>query len=218
MDLVLQVKNKQILHDMNVYFGPNIEVIKMIETTKKNHLQVVAMDHDEGIYTILTWNFDENIEFNCKQTIPDPKDDVGYHVVKGMNLKMNYLLNQHHLIDLEYNIPLRQTCVDQKLDPQCTSYNAQLKMVTDLFNQRKIYQDGMKFLGVEKASCLFYPLSRMNLILWRDINLLGEDADLIKGSCSLDDCNIVIDGISLFHYFADNSELIESIHQMFINA
>jgi hypothetical protein len=91
-------------------------------------------------------------------------------------------------------------------------------MVTDLFNQRKIYQDGMKFLGVEKASSIYYPLNRMELILWRDINLLGEDADLIKGSCTLDNCNIVVDGTSLFHYFADNSELIESIHSMYINA
>lgn len=41
------------------------------------------------------------------QTVPDPSDDVAYHVVKGMNKKMNYLINQNHMIDLEYNIPLR---------------------------------------------------------------------------------------------------------------
>jgi hypothetical protein len=69
----------------------------------------------------------------------------------------------------------------------------------------------MKFLGVEKASSLYYPSNRMELILWRDINTLGEEADLIKNSCSLDNCNIVIDGVSLFHYFADNAELIDSI-------
>ena len=57
------------------------------------------------------------------QCIPDPKDYVGYHVVKGMNLKMNYLINQNHVIDLEYNIPLRQTCVDQGLDPANVSYS-----------------------------------------------------------------------------------------------
>jgi hypothetical protein len=76
----------------------------------------------------------------------------------------------------------------------------------------------MKFLGVEKASSLFYPLNRMELILWRDINVLGEDASLIESSCTLDNCNIVIDGISLFHYFADNADLIESIHTMYMNA
>lgn len=91
-------------------------------------------------------------------------------------------------------------------------------MIGDLFNQRKVFQDGMKFLGVEKASSLFYPLCRMDLILWRDINALGEEADLIEKSCTVEDCNIVIDGISLFHYFADNSDLIEAIHTLFLEA
>lgn len=73
----------------------------------------------------------------------------------------------------------------------------------------------MKFLGVEKASCLFYPLCRMDLILWRDIHNLGERAELIEQSCTVEDCNIVIDGISLFHYFAENSELIEAMHSLY---
>ena len=149
------------------------------------------------------------------QTKPDPSDDVGYHVVKGMNLKMNYLINQNHVIDLEYNIPLRQTCVNQDLDPSCVSYTKQLNNITNMFNQRKIYQDGAKFLGTEKSSVLFYPLSRMDLVLWQSIYALGEDPDLIANSCDLDACNIVIDGNSLFHYFADNAELVERIHEMF---
>lgn len=66
------------------------------------------------------------------------------------------------------------------LDPSCISYNGQLRMLNSLYNQRKVYQDGMKFLGVEKASSLFYPLCRMDLILWRDINVLGENADLFR--------------------------------------
>jgi len=67
----------------------------------------VAQDNSNGIYTILTWDFDQNIEVCLKQTKPNPKDKVGYHVVKGMNLKMNYLITQDHVFDLEYNIPLR---------------------------------------------------------------------------------------------------------------
>lgn len=88
-------------------------------------------------------------------------------------------------------------------------------MINDFFNQRKVYIDNQKFLGVEKASSLFYPLSKMDLILWRDINDLGEKAELIKQTCSLIQFNIVIDGTSLFHYFADNSDLIEQIHQRY---
>lgn len=91
-------------------------------------------------------------------------------------------------------------------------------MIGDLFNQRKVFQDGMKFLGTEKASCLFYPLCRMDLILWRDINSLGESADLIEKSCTVEDCNIVVDGNSLFHYFADNSEIIEAMNKLFLTA
>jgi hypothetical protein len=72
-------------------------------------------------------------------------------------------------------------------------------------------------LGVEKAFCLFYPLSRMDLLLWSNINALGEKADLIQKTCTLNQFNLVIDGISLFHYFADNSEIIEQIHASYTN-
>jgi len=51
----------------------------------------------------------------------------------------------------------------------------------------------------------------MDLLLWQNINTLGEKPELIQQTCALNQCNLVIDGISLFHYFADNSELIEQI-------
>jgi hypothetical protein len=38
MDLQLIVKNKQVFKDMNVFFAPSIEVIKVVETSIKNHL------------------------------------------------------------------------------------------------------------------------------------------------------------------------------------
>jgi hypothetical protein len=41
----------------------------------------------------LTWDFELNVEKNLLQCCPDKSDQVGYHVVKGMNLKMNFLLN-----------------------------------------------------------------------------------------------------------------------------
>jgi hypothetical protein len=78
---------------MSVTFGDNVEVIKLIETATKNCLQIVAVDNSNGIFTILTWDFDQNIEVCLLQTEPNPKDSVGYHTVKGMNLKMNYLIN-----------------------------------------------------------------------------------------------------------------------------
>jgi hypothetical protein len=53
-------------------------------------------------------------------------------------------------------------------------------MINNFFNQRKVYIDNQKFLGVEKPGVIFYPVSRMDLILWNDINLLGEKAELIR--------------------------------------
>jgi hypothetical protein len=58
-------------------------------------------------------------------------------------------------------------------------------MINDFFNQRKLYEDSSKFLGVEKAFCLYYPLSRMDLLLWENINVLGEKADLIQQTCTI---------------------------------
>ena len=78
---------------MNAYFGEKIEVLKIIETINKNWLQIKVKDHDEGIITVVTWDFDNNMEQSLMQMYQDPKDLVGYHVVKGMIQKRNYLLN-----------------------------------------------------------------------------------------------------------------------------
>ena len=125
------------------------------------------------------------MELSSNQMLPDEHDQVGLHVVKGMNQKMNYFLSQHYLIDLEYNIPLRQTNVNQNLNVLQVSYTKQLNSINNFFNQRKVYIDNQKILGVEKANCIFYPVSRMDLILWKDINVLGEKAELIQETCSL---------------------------------
>ena len=76
----------------------------------------------------------------------------------------------------------------------------------------------MKFLGVEKPASLFYPLSRIDLLLWLNIHQLGEDPEFIQESCSIENCNIVVDGVSLLHYFADNADLIEKIQLMYETA
>jgi hypothetical protein len=46
------------------------------------------------------------------QIEPRLGDSVGNHVVKGMNYKYNYYIDQNHLTDLEFNIPIRQRNVD----------------------------------------------------------------------------------------------------------
>ena len=102
-----------------------------------------------------------------------------------MIAKRNYFLNQNYLTDLEHNIPLRQKNVNQNLD-RCSSYMKQLSMIVDFYNQRKVYEDNSRILGVEKAHCLFYPLTRMDLLMWENINALGEKAELIQKACSIE--------------------------------
>lgn len=133
---------------------------------------------------------------------------VGNHVIKGMNYKMNYYLDQNFFIDLEHNIPIRQQNVNQNIDPGIVSYSKQLKCIIDLFNQRKVFEDNKRYLGVEKAHCLYYDLSKIDILLWKNLCELGEDPELISDSSTLDNLNLCFDGVSLFHYFAPYSEII----------
>jgi len=58
---------------------------------------------------VITWDFERNIEINGFY-IKEQKfnaSSVGNHIIKGLNNKMNYLMNQHHFIDLEHNIPIK---------------------------------------------------------------------------------------------------------------
>jgi hypothetical protein len=85
-------------------------------------------------------------------------------------------------------------------------------------DQRKIYEDGTRSLSIDYPSLLNFPLSRMDIIFWNNIVQLGEDADLIKHNISLSSLNVVYGDYSLFHYFADNVDVIEMIHEKFLNA
>lgn len=51
------------------------------------------MDHQEEIFSIISWDFANNKETNIFQMGPQEDQVVGNHVVKGMNQKMNYFLN-----------------------------------------------------------------------------------------------------------------------------
>lgn len=82
-------------------------------------------------------------------------------------------------------------------------------------NQRKIFEDGSRALSIDKANILNFPLSRMDILFWMNIDDLGSDAQIINDNTSLAQFNMVYDGYSLFHYFAGNVALIEMIHAKF---
>jgi hypothetical protein len=70
--------------------------------------------------TLLTWDFDQNMEHNQFSTSIDEDRRVGYHLVKGMNKKLNYFIDQYQLVDLEYGVPTRQVNVNQLLCEEST--------------------------------------------------------------------------------------------------
>ena len=55
----------------------------------------------------------------------------------------------------------------------------------------------------------------MDIVIWQNINSLQERPELVARSCSLRNLNLVFDGVSLFHYFADSPDMIEAIHTKF---
>jgi len=114
----------------------------------------------------VTWDFENDIEIAQHQVLINGDNQDCYHVVKGMNMKMNYYIDNNQLIDLEYCIPVRQVNMNQMLDHSCISYSKQIRNINQIYNQRKIFHDNQRFLGVETASCLYYPLSHMDILYW----------------------------------------------------
>lgn len=132
-----------------------------------------------------------------------------------MNHKMNYLIDENYVIDLEHNIPTRQSNVNQNIDTREESYRKQLMSSKDYFNQRKVHFDGQRFLGIEKPSCLYFPLTRMNILLWRNLTQM-RDPESYLTLCSIRQLNLVFDGVSMFHYYAEKSRIIELFCQTYL--
>lgn len=78
---------------INTIFNPDAEIIKLIETAEKNVVEIVIINHNEEVTSVLTWDFNENIERRMFQMKKHNEDQVGQHIVKGMNYKMNYYID-----------------------------------------------------------------------------------------------------------------------------
>lgn len=88
-------------------------------------------------------------------------------------------------------------------------------MSKDFYNQRKVHFDGQRFLGIEKPSCLYFPLTRMNILLWRNISQM-RDPESYLTLCSIRHLNLVFDGVSFFHYYAEKSRYIDLFCQTYL--
>ena len=49
-----------------------------------------------------------------------------------------------------------------------------------------------------------FPLSRMDLIFWSNIEYYGNNYQMISENVDIKDFNIIYQGSSLYHYFAEN--------------
>lgn len=128
---------------------------------------------------------------------------------------MNYFVTEQYIIDLEYNIPTRQANVNQNIDTKEESYGKQLKSSKDYFNQRKVHFDGQRFLGIEKPSCLYFPLSRMDIFLWYSLSQ-KRDPESYMQLFSIRQLNLVFDGFSIFHQYAEQANVIELFCQKYL--
>lgn len=61
-DMVFAKSDGQYIRDMAAFLSDDTEVIKVIETVNKNWLQLMMMDHVQEILTVVTWDFDMNME------------------------------------------------------------------------------------------------------------------------------------------------------------
>ena len=68
---------------------------KIQSTCKKHHLQIVAKDTFKKVLIILTWNFDENIEYSMLQFNIEMETRPENYVVRGLYQKVNYFVNEH---------------------------------------------------------------------------------------------------------------------------
>ena len=195
--------------DLNLDFDKNVEISKIWSTQVYHILQIIAKDNEKNIFMIVSWDFIKNIEVATLQQKCEPESKPENYIVKGINEKMNYYVNQYQIFDLEYNIPLQQS----------TNNNAMNHGLSEKFpEQRKIYEDTSRSLSIDHAKIINFPLTRMDILYWQNIVQLGEKAEDINQNTELVQFNKIFNGYSLFHYFAANVDVIEMVHNKFKNA
>ncbi len=86
---------------------------------------------------------------------------------------------------------------------QMTNYSMRNGIKDKYINQRKIWKDSTKSLNIDRSNIMAFPLSRMDLIFWSNITDMGNRVSDMKNNVSIERFNVVYNGISLFHHFAD---------------
>jgi hypothetical protein len=79
LDYVLEPvssNRKHTLKSMDCIFDEQVEIIKLIETTEEDCVQILNKNYEKNIITVVTWDFKTNSEKNCYQLSPDLTADI----------------------------------------------------------------------------------------------------------------------------------------------
>jgi hypothetical protein len=109
-----------------------------------------------------------------------------------MNMKSNYYVSKHYIIDLSNNLPVQVAHGNSLVRPPFFKKEP---------NMRKIFVNNSRMLNIDNQKLLTFATNRMDNIFWKNINDLGERPGLINESTQLNHFNHLYSGQSLFHYF-----------------
>lgn len=198
-----EVEDSKHFKEAKINFNKNFEIVRLRSICKENEIQIIAKDNIENIIIIVTWNFDKNIETSMFQFKCESNQSPEHYIVKGINEKMNYFISENQIFDLEYNIPFQQSTSNSMKAQISQKKRTLLSDSTDRFDddkiensfenfkknmmlqQRKIYRDDTRYLGVDEPNILFFPITRMDIIFWKNIKELGASAQIIAQNTKL---------------------------------
>lgn len=82
-------------------------------------------------------------------------------------------------------------------------------------NLLKIYSDSTRYLGIDYGNNLYFPITRMDLLFWKNIQELGTSVQTLRKNVKLEQFSKIYNGLSLFQYFANDLEMIQMIHEKY---
>jgi len=85
--------------------GERDEKSKTKKIESRDMVQIVAKDNQEDILIVTTWDCQDNIEFAMFQSRCERNQNPENYIIRGMNNKLNYFMDEHQIYDLEYQIP-----------------------------------------------------------------------------------------------------------------
>lgn len=172
--------------EIEIDFNPDVDICKIMSTGKKYHIQIVAKETTLNNLIVVTWDCENNIEASMFQYhYKDKEMRPENYIVRGMNQKFNYFINEYQVFDLEYNLPL-QTCTNNTLRSDGSQ--------GDLFSRRLIYWDGTRTLSIDKPNIINFPCNRIDILFWKDISKFDDDVVLIEENTTLAQFNTVYEG------------------------